>query len=391
MTQEELEKVIESRDKLRKKLEKELKEKKDKKTNIRDITYYTEFEMVNQTDLYSAFSEEEVFVVEKEIEVEGEKQTVHEFYDRDHKKIAFADKDGKMVLEKEYQERIQKQLGEYYKLLGLEDKNRKLYLTKNYKTIEQAMEQNYRSKEVDYRVSGEENPEPQEKETEEKKRKNKVDVLDKNLIGEDLGIDPNDLTHCIRIKDKRFYEKVPEARNFDGDAVLAYSRKENKFIICGSRNGKYVPCESVDPSYGTMKTSIDLDRTGENVEKQPIMGIMKIKGNPNFDFAVNLEFGGIVEFQELRIDESTGKYISADLCTQGQYQTSWDVEQMMNKGVNRNIHDEVMEYETEKKHGAESSIESLQAKECTKEEKEKEDHDFDRGERTYYRQRPWDD
>ena len=41
MTQEELEKVIESRDKLRKKLEKELKEKKDKKTNIRDITYYT--------------------------------------------------------------------------------------------------------------------------------------------------------------------------------------------------------------------------------------------------------------------------------------------------------------------------------------------------------------
>ena len=85
MTQEELEKVIESRDKLRKKLEKELKEKKDKKTNIRDITYYTEFEMVNQTDLYSAFSEEEVFVVEKEVEVEGEKQIVHEFYDRDHK------------------------------------------------------------------------------------------------------------------------------------------------------------------------------------------------------------------------------------------------------------------------------------------------------------------
>ena len=37
MTQEELEKVIESRDKLRKKLEKELKEKKDKKTNIREI------------------------------------------------------------------------------------------------------------------------------------------------------------------------------------------------------------------------------------------------------------------------------------------------------------------------------------------------------------------
>ena len=64
---------------------------------------------------------------------------------------------------------------------------------------------------------------------------------------------------------------------------------------------------------------------------------------------------------------------------------------MMNKGVNRNIHDEVMEYETEKKHGTESSIESLQAKECTKEEKEKEDHGFDRGERTYYRQRPWDD
>ena len=97
-----------------------------------------------------------------------------------------------------------------------------------------------------------------------------------------------------------------------------------------------------------------------------------------------------MEFQELRVDKSTGKYISADLRTQGQYQTSWEVEQLMDKARNRNVHDEVQEFYAEKRHGAETTVQSLKQKECTKEEKDNEEHGFDRGERTPYRRPYWD-
>lgn len=389
MDKKEIKQIIEKRDNLRKKLE-----KNDKDANIRNITYYKEFELINKTFQYSGFSEEEVFLVDKQIGEGKDKKIIHEIYDRDNILIAKTDKEGKLNIENEYKERIKKQLGEYYVLLGLDDKERDLYLTQNYRTIENEKDKNFISKEIEYKVSdNKENKEQEDeiKEDTDKSRENKVDVIDKELIGQDLGIDPKDISKCIKIKDKRFYEKVPEARGYDGDAILAYSSSQNKFMVIGYQNGKYVQCESIEPSYGTMKTSIDLDRTGEDVETQPITGIMKIKGNANYDFAVNLEFGGTVEFQELRVDRSTGKYISADLRTQGQYQTSWEVEQLMDKARNRNIHDEVQEFYTEKRHGAQSTVQSLKNKKCTKEEKDKEEHDgFDRGERTPYRRPYWD-
>ena len=177
MDKKEVEQIIERRDNLRKELE-----KKDKDANIRNITYYKEFEIINKTFQYSGFSEEEI-------------------YDRDNILIAKTDKEGKLNIENEYKERIKKQLGEYYVLLGLDDKERDLYLTQNYKTIEHEKDKNFISKEIEYKVRDNKEDNEIDKDEEDKSRENKVDVIDKELIGQDLGIDPNDISKCIKIKE----------------------------------------------------------------------------------------------------------------------------------------------------------------------------------------------
>lgn len=364
------EKIAQTRDELRKSLDEE-----DIDTKTRTIQFYEEFQIVNETDEYAGFKENDVFIVEKEKEVDGIKIITFEIYDKDKKKIAQTDIDGLLTLYPEYKDKLKGKLQDYYDQLGLEDEKRKMYLHKRDFSVEHE-EDNFTSKERGFNV--EDKPESQmtkeEKEAQleeiRENRKENVDTIDPNLIEEDLGIDEKDLGSIVKIKDKRFYDKVPEARNYDGDAMLVYNKKINQFMVIGMQDGKYVQCDAIEPSYATMKTSIDLDRTGKNVENQEIGGIMKLKGNNDFDFAVNIESFGEIEFQELRKDEN-GKYMSADLQVQGKYATSYEVEKMMNKGRNKYISDEREEFLTEQKHGHESSVYSLKNKDCIKEDNAK--------------------
>lgn len=380
MDEKEKEEIARIRDELRK----ELSEKNN--ADIREITYYTDFELINKTDQYMGFNEKDIFIVEKEEEKEGKKVKNYAIYNKDKKKLAETDDKGLMELESQYKDLLKEKLQDHYKMLGLEDKERKMYLHEQsyVQESEKERENNFVSKEKGFAVSDkpkdELSKEEQEQELEHirENRDKKADMLEPALLEHDLGLNPEDIGSMIKIKDKRFYQMLPETKKYEGDAILAYCRSTNKFMIIGMENGKYVECDGVEPSVGTMKTSIDLDRTGERVERQAIGNLMKIKGNNDYDFAVNLELDGNMEFQKLRKDKD-GKYMSADLQIQGRYATSWEVEKMMDKNKNIHIYDEREEFETEQKHGKSSSIQSLKEKQCTKEEKEGKEHDEDRG------------
>ena len=69
-------------------------------------------------------------------------------------------------------------------------------------------------------------------------------MLEPALLENDLGLNPKDIGRMIKIKDKRFYQMVPEAKKYDGDAILAYCKSTNKFMIIGMENGKYVECKA---------------------------------------------------------------------------------------------------------------------------------------------------
>lgn len=386
MELEEKEEITKQKEELRKKLIEE-----NKKLKIRNIDYYKEFQIINETDKNMGYKEKDIYIVQKE-EKNGIKS--YEIYNKNQEKIASTDEKGLLNFDSKYKEQLKEQLKEFYPELGLEDEERKMYLHEhNY--VQEGEKEDFISKERGYEVG--EKPieklskEEKDKEIEEirKNRKNNADTIEPTLIQEDLGLDTKDFGAILKIKDKRFYERIPEARDYQGDAMLIYNNKTNKFMIIGMQNGKYVECDSIEPSVGTMKTSIDLDKTGKNVEKQAIGGIMKIKGNNDYDFAVNLEPGGSIEFQQLRKTED-GKYVSADLRTQGQYQTSWEVDKMMDKRKNRRLRDEKEEFETARKHGHKSTVESLRDKECTNEgkpqdnkskRKEDDDEEWERGHR----------
>ena len=371
MNNEEKIKIEKQREELRKKLEEDNKKEKNK---IREIDYYKELQLINNNSKYMGFMEKDVFVVSKEEKINGKKIKTLEVYNKNLDKIASTDKNGLLNLEPEYKDELKEKLKDYYPQLGLDDKKREIYLHEHEFEEEG---KNFISKENGVVASDKKEKdlteEDKKKEIEKLRdnRKNKVDTLDSALVKEDLGIDTKDLGTMIKIKDKRFYDKVPDAKDFNGDALLIYNNKTNKFMIIGMKKGKYVECKGIEPSVGTMKTSVDLDKTGKYVQEQGISSVMKLKGNNDYDFAVNLE-AGAVEFQELRRGKN-GKYISADLCTQGQHSTSYEVEKMMDKGKNRSINDELDEFNKENEHGHSSSVQSLKNKNCTKEEIEETD------------------
>ena len=364
---DENKKIAEDRDELRKKLEQENKDNK-----IREINYYKEFPIVGETEKYSGFKEKDIFIVENEKQVDGITIKTFEIYNKDKQKIAETDIDGLLKYDPEYKEQLKDKLKDYYDQLGLDDEQRKNYLHERDFIVEKE-EDNFISKEKGQIVGEKKEDEMTKEEKDEEieklreNRENKADILEQKLVEEDLELDTKDLGSITKIKDKRFYDKVPEARHYDGDAMLVYNKKLNQFMVIGMQDGKYVECDSIEPSYATMKTSIDLDRTGKKVERQEIGGIMKLKGNNDYDFAVNIESFGEIEFQELRKDEN-GKYMSADLQVQGKYQTSYEVEKMMDKGRNKHISDEREEFQKEQKHGHTSSVQSLRDKDCIREE-----------------------
>lgn len=205
---------------------------------------------------------------------------------------------------------------------------------------------------MERRLEQEEEDKPKD-EKDKDKESNKVDneedkeTIKPQEIESDLGLEEGDIESCTEIVDKRFYDKVPEAKGFSGYARLAYSKSRNEFIIVGKDNGKIVEAQTIMPGKGTMKTSVDLDNDGNPVTTQSISAILQLRGNNEYDFAVNLNPTGILEFQELRWDDINKKYMSSDLETKGDIRqtTTKEVDEMMKNTTNEDITTEIDKYE----------------------------------------------
>lgn len=205
---------------------------------------------------------------------------------------------------------------------------------------------------MERRLEQEEEDKPKD-EKDKDEESNKVDneedkeTIKPQEIESDLGLEEGDIESCTEIVDKRFYDKVPEAKGFSGYARLAYCKSRNEFIIVGKDNGKIVEAQTIMPGKGTMKTSVDLDNNGNPVTTQSISAILQLRGNNEYDFAVNLNPTGILEFQELRWDDINKKYMSSDLETKGDIRqtTTKEVDEMMKNTTNEDITTEIDKYE----------------------------------------------
>lgn len=330
--------IIEARDSLREKLEEDIKDNKKKNEQIGKIVYYEDFELINEAKGKLGLIENEVFIVTRNIFGENDsKISVYEIYDENQNLLAITDKDGKITYTERYKEKLKNNFGKFYGEAGIDERD--FYLVR---------EGEFSVSDKPYKdLNREEKEKLQEKAEKQKDKKVDEKEMDNPEIArKDLQYSDDDILYSVEIKDKRFYDQVPSAKEYDGNAMLIYSKKEGRFIIGGMVNGHFEKSKYIEPSMSTMRTSIDLNDDGEKVQTDNIHGIMQIKNNPNYAYSIDIEATGYIEFQELRIDRSKNpvEYVSADLETTRQYRSSKEVEYAMRRDTNHEISDEVDDY-----------------------------------------------
>ena len=337
--------IIEARDNLRENLENDIKINKKKNEQIGKIVFYKDFELVNEDKGNLGLIENEIFIVTRNVYDENNnKICLYEIYDEKQNLLALTDKDGKLTYTESYKEKLKNNFGKFYDDAKIDERD--FYLIrenefsvggKPYKDLNKEEKEKLKEKAENLK----------DKKVEEKEMDNP------EIARQDLKYSNDDILYSVEIKDKRFYQQVPSAKEYDGNAMLIYSKKEGKFIIGGIVNGHFEKSKYIEPSMSTMKTSIDLDHDGNAVERDNIHGVMQIKNNPNFAYSIDIEPTGYIEFQELRIDRSKTpvQYVSADLETTRQYRSSKEVEYAMRRDTNHEISDEVSDFNRMEKSG----------------------------------------
>lgn len=316
--------IIAKRDQLRKKLE-----ERETDTKIGKIVYYKDFEIIKGDKNHSPFIEKNLFVVTRKTEKNGKTFEYYELYNDKNELIGKTNETGELQYSKEFMEK----LGPLSSHLNLEERN--MYLNRDNEFTVQDKPQEELTKE-DKELN---------KQKEEVYEKNKVENVEPALIEEDLGIDRNSISYCDEIKDKRFYDMVPESNDFSKTAMIIYSEKTKEFMVVGLKNGKFEKYDSIDSAKSVIKPVQNLNKDGRNIQSQAISGMLQYKHNKEFDFSVNIEPTGDVKFQQLRTDLQTGKVMSADLETNSQYKPEWKVEKMMNAVEKKDISNEVQKVE----------------------------------------------
>ena len=250
-------------------------------TEILNITYYDEF------DLKTKFKDvilklKDVYIVE----LEKGNSTTYEIYTKNAiQKIAQIDIEEKItVIDRTIEDNTT--IEEMKKLN--EDKKSIAYTKEELDELEKNSKKE-NEKEIDEEEK-EEIFEDTEKSTEQ--------------LEEELKLDKGDIRSCVKVKlsgkDNLFFNKVPEARQFD-EVRLVYISSIDKFKFVGIKRGqspKYF--ETIEASKETMKTAKNIDSDTGKVEEQNIYRLMKCKTSKDYDFSVKIGQYGYIELNALR-------------------------------------------------------------------------------------------
>lgn len=184
-------------------------------------------------------------------------------------------------------------------------------------------------------------------------------------IEKDLGLQSGDIEACTVIKDKRFYENVPEARVANGLSVLAYSKsKKEFFVIAIDDAGVCTKLQTIETSELTTDTTTHVK---DGIAKEEaVQNIMNVKGNDELAYSVRINPGSSeLDFYELHRDlaqagdMNPNKYVSTELETSTQRPSVEEVKNFR-KDENPEISDEATIIEEYKQAGVEvTRVESV--------------------------------
>ena len=348
-------KVLEFKENLDQKLVEEYREKLEnvpekeqeeiKLTEIFSVKYYDQFSLRTKIkDLL--ITVKDVYIVEL---VNGDNIT-YEIYLKDiNHKIAQIDIEGNIIFSDEKFENNTT-------LDEIEENNNNEKKFEYDKEQLEELEQEKSKKDLEEEKKQEEQNENNEIYEEEQEQKIFEDTeKSTEQLEEELQLDKGDIRSCTKIKltgkDNVFKRQVPECKEFD-EVLLVYISSQDCFRFVGLKRGKKPKfLESIEPSQGTMKKSMDIDAEDGKVEQQNIHRLMKFTDSKDYDFSVKIGQYGYIELSTLRKDPVTNKYISTkvETTTQRPREKQKEVNELMDKNKNLRINEEIDRFEEKKK------------------------------------------
>ena len=267
-------------------------------TKIQSIRYQEDTVILPSAESYLEFSTDIYFV---KMETDG--VVSYQIYSAQQELIATLSAEGELTLAPEFLEKLDENSK---RLLGLEVRGE---ITLDIKKIEKR--ENPRDVEVEF----EEEKEPEEKEEQEPlQEEGKASEMQKEEIEEDLGIQKGDLAFEADIRDNRFQEIVPEAKDYEGRVKICRVKGSREVMMIGKskRMGKFQALESVGQAQSTNERPIKLDKDGNELERENLHGIMKY--NDRYSFGYTIDGYGELNLELLREDPTTQagyRYLSA--------------------------------------------------------------------------------
>ena len=346
-----IEEVRQVRDKIRENLESQIKNKNQK---IGKIVYYADFEMFNSAEQKFNYAENDVFIVTREIKGQnGATEKIYDLYDGKGTLLARTDSKGELAYTAEYINKLKLLSGELYKGIGIEERKHYLSREGEFAITDKPYEQLNEKEREDLATKIEENKKEESTTEKDGDKVKKLDEPEQALIEDDLGLDRGSNTHYVEITDKRFYDIIPEAKKYEGNAMLVYSEKTNQYVIGGidKKTGKFEPCDRILQSFNSSENMLDLSANKDFVEEKGIDKYMRVGGEPNFAFAVDINMVGNDPLKLVRInrlEDGTIKYMASDIETTREWRPPKNIENIMSKDKNTTIEDEVEAFDKEK-------------------------------------------
>lgn len=242
-------------------------------TKIQSIRYQEDTVILPSAESYLEFSTDIYFV---KMETDG--VVSYQIYSAQQELIATLSAEGELTLAPEFLEKLDENSK---RLLGLEVRGE---ITLDIEKIEKR--ENPRDVEVEF----EEEKEPEEKEEQEPlQEEGKASEMQKEEIEEDLGIQKGDLAFEADIRDNRFQEIVPEAKDYEGRVKICRVKGSREVMMIGKskRMGKFQALESVGQAQSTNERPIKLDKDGNELERENLHGIMKYNDRYSFGYTID--------------------------------------------------------------------------------------------------------
>ena len=302
-------------------------------TKIQSIRYQEDTVILPSAESYLEFSTDIYFV---KMETDG--VVSYQIYSAQQELIATLSAEGELTLAPEFLEKLDENSK---RLLGLEVRGE---ITLDIEKIEKR--ENPRDVEVEF----EEEKEPEEKEEQEPlQEEGKASEMQKEEIEEDLGIQKGDLAFEADIRDNRFQEIVPEAKDYEGRVKICRVKGSREVMMIGKskRMGKFQALESVAHAQSTNERPIKLDKDGNELERENLHGIMKY--NDRYSFGYTIDSYGELNLELLREDPTTQagyRYLSAGIETRTQYPVNEQVKEVMDHTLNESVGEEIQRYDT---------------------------------------------